>query len=942
MITFHQQLVDHVFKETPLDALKDHCFVFPTKRGGLFFKRALVKKFEHQDFMLPVLYSIEEFVEALTGMSITDELTLLFELFKIYQKEDKHLQFDDFYAWGKIILKDYDEIDRYMADARKIYHSLQDIKEIDHLFDQSEELREIVERYRTLTERQAKSALLTKFKRIWENVGKVYEVYQEQLVNQEKAYGGMLYRNLANILTQESLEHRFEQYHFCGFNALSKSEELIFDALHKGGKARIYWDVDEYYLNDPKEEAGDFIREYTLKWPDSVIFDAQSLNTTKKVRLQAIPQSIGQVHLAAEQVSVLLGEGFKPEKTAIVLADEKLLVPLLYALPMDEHKVNVTMGYPLKATVVFDFLLSFMDLIIKSREEQGERLIHMYDLKPFLSNAYATIFQEGLYDEISQWAIKEKRTKILASELNEMFRSQELKKLFEIRSEWPSIYSGIKTYLTTLFYCFKEEESGLTDREFIYFLLKSLNQFNDYLSDKEGLSLKLAKKILQEHFRSVKVPFEGEPVQGVQVMGFLETRTLDFEHVIMVSTNEGKIPAARNLNSYIPFGLRRLFELPTFEEQDAIYAYHFKRLIQRAENVHFIYDNSTSGDSTGEKSRFILQQLKLYKPLTNIQVEEFKYDGQVDELPKSVEVSIEKGPEVVSLLKRFTIEGKEAYLSPTSLSTYINCPLQFYLQHVARFREIEAIEEDIDARNLGNVVHLVLELLYKDYQGKTITAEEVKGLSKQIEKRLDEALQQEKIVQRQQKLSGKDHVTKKVMQQVIQKVLDLDAQDAPFEVVGLEQKGYEYLVPVEGGLSAKISGTIDRMDRKDGILRITDYKTGKADFVSTHKKDLDQVLDEYFKDPKVKSGFQAYLYAVLTKPHFNESTQVGITVLKRLGDGTQWLNKAKPLGDQELDGFAQRLDAMVKEIFDTSIPFTQTEDPERCQYCSFKKICRRE
>lgn len=948
MKSFHEQLVDHISSSYELSELKDHCFIFPTKRGGLFFKRALQAQHQTQDFMFPVLYSIEEFVETLTGMTITDELTLLFELYKVYQKEDRQangkeseLQFDDFYAWGKIILKDYDEIDRYLADAKKIYSSLQNIKEIDFVFGQTDEFREIVSRYRTLTERLEKTKLLTEFKRIWENVGKVYEVYQEQLIKQEKAYGGMLYRNLANVLANEDIDHRFKQYHFCGFNALSKSEEVIFDALYKAQKAQLYWDVDNYYLNDPKEEAGDFIRVYMQKWEQSVAFDANSLESPKQVSVHAIPQSIGQVHLAAQQVTNLLSKGVQPEKTAIVLADEKLLVPLLYALPMAEHKVNVTMGYPLRSTVVFDFLLGFMDVMLKSRINEGDRVFHLYDLKPLISNAYAAVFDNELYDRVHQWSISEKRTKITLNELKVLLKAKELEALFQVESNWSSIYQGLKVYLTSVFYHFKESNSGQTDQEFIYFLLKSLNQFNDYLVDKEGFSLKLIKKILQEYFRSVKVPFEGEPVQGVQVMGFLETRTLDFEHVVVVSANEGKIPAGRSLNSYIPFGLRRVFSLPTFEEQDAIYAYHFKRLIQRAEDVHFVYDNSTSGDSTGEKSRFILQQLKLYQSLDHYQVQELQYEGQTDGLAGEVKVEVQKSQEVQDLLQRFTLEASEAFLSPTSLSTYINCPLQFYLRHVARFKELEAVEEDIDARNLGNVVHRVLELLYLDKEGQEVDAEQIKQLRPKVEKLLEKTLEEEKIVQSNQTLTGKDRVTKQIMLQVIQKVLNQDIEDAPFEVVGLERSGYEYLVDVDGGKKARVSGTIDRMDKKNDVLRIIDYKTGKADFISSRNKDLDDILDEYFEDPDVKSGFQAYLYAQLTRPHYQLPTKVGITVLKKLNEGTKWLNAGKTLGEDEMEGFGQRLDTMVKEIFDPNVPFVQTEDPKRCKFCDFKKICRR-
>ena len=694
--------------------------------------------------LLPAIYSIEDFVQKLTGLTITDELTLLFHLFKIYQKKQPELQFDDFYAWGKIILKDYDEIDRYMANAKQIYIDLQNIKELDTEFGITEEYRLIIERYRTLTERKEKTDLLTKFLEIWKEVGAVYEVYQEELLKEEKAYGGMLYRNLANLLSQETINHEFDFYHLCGFNALSKAEEIIFDSLVKTEKAQLYWDVDDYYLLDPKEEAGDFLREYIAKWPDSIVFDSKSLTKEKQVTIHGVPQQMTQSQLGADLVTQMLDEGAKPEETAIVLADEKLLIPLLYAMPMHDRKVNVTMGYPMRSTIIFDFVLSYLELIRKAKKEGDDLIFYVYDLKPFLSNAYAAVFDSQIYRQVNAWLVKTKRRNISLKELSKLTSNTGLLTLLSVGDRWTDLYEGLKLYLTLAFYEFKEKEGPQTDQEFIYFFIKTLNQLNNYLTDRKDFSLKLIKKIVQEYFRSVKIPFEGEPIQGVQIMGFLESRTLDFKQVIVLSANEGKLPTPRNLNSYIPYGLRRVFELPTFEEQDAIYAYHFKRLIQRAESVHFVYDHSIKGDSTGERSRFILQQqyVCLYANHENIVLSERFYESLIPKVQNDVSIAIEKSSKVKALLSHFKFEedNDANYLSPTSLTNYITCPLKFYFQHVAGIRELEDVEEDIDARNLGIVVHEVLEYLYTPWLGKEVSAEQVKLLKGLVEKELEESL----------------------------------------------------------------------------------------------------------------------------------------------------------------------------------------------------------
>lgn len=943
MKTFHESLVAHI-EPGSLQELKGHCYVFPTKRGGVFFKRALLERFGDQNFILPTVLSIEDLVQQMTGVSISDELTLLFNLYQVYKKRDKDLAFDKFYAWGKVILKDYDEIDRYMADAKQIYAALQNIKEIDHVFGYNDELRGIIERFRTLTEKQEKTKLLTEFLKIWQEVGNVYGEYQDILLKEEKAYGGMLYRNLAEILKQEHFEHRYTHYHICGFNALSKAEEVIFDALVKAKMATLYWDVDTYYLRDKQEEAGDFVRAHEQKWPDSVWINADSLSEGKNVTVHAVPQLMGQAHLAAELMAKVVALGAKPEESAIVLADEKLLLPLLYAIPLEDQKVNVTMGYPMKSTVVYDFALSYLELMRRAKEVDGDTIFHVYDLRPFLSNAYTAIFQEGIYDHLNHWFVQEKKNKVSLRALMERIKSPELRALLSTGKDWEVLSAGFKTYLTTVFYHFKESEKGIADREFIYFFLKSLNQLNDYLKNRDGFSLRLIKKIIQEHFRSIKIPFEGEPVRGFQIMGFLETRTLDFKNVIILSTNEGKIPAARNLNSYIPYGLRKVFDLPTFEEQDAIYAYHFKRLMQRAENVHFIYDNTVAADSTGEVSRFVLQQIRRYKKLPGYNVQEKTYEGIIPPQVNKRTISIEKRPEVMQMLERYLV-GNEAgkFLSPTSLTTYVSCPLKFYFQYVARFSEQDQVEEDIDARNLGIVVHEVLEKLYTPYLDREINAEQIKLLKGLIEKQLLLSLEENKIIQPNQQLAGRDLVTKQVMEQMVHKVLDLDQRLTPFKMVGLEKSDYRYQVLLPSGQVAELGGTIDRIDEKGGVTQIVDYKTGKVALASASSLRLpaEEYIDAYFQKPELKSGFQGYLYALLTKGHLSDQTRIGILSMRHLSQGTQWLRGGGLIPQDVIEAFDIRLKEMVLEIYNLEIPFTQTEDLKQCEYCAFNRVCRR-
>jgi len=943
MKTFHQSLVDQINKED-LPALKGHCYVFPTKRAGVFFRQKLLTTFSTENFFLPAILSIEEFVEKLTKRSITDELSLLFELFKVYQKRDKLLDFDRFYAWGKIILKDYDEIDRYMADAKRIYHGLQDLKEIEDVFGFNDEIREIVANFRTITDKKEKTKLLTDFLKIWEAVGHVYQEFQISLNNKQLCYGGILYRNLAENVGDSSFKHPYKFYHICGFNALSKSEEVIFDQLMQQKIGQIYWDADKLYLNDEREEAGNFLREYRDKWPGSVWFIEDSLSQNKTVSIKAVPQSIGQAHIGAQLLAEGADKGWRPEQTAIVLADEKLLLPVLYAIPFNEQKVNVTMGYPTRLTVAFDLVLSYLEVFRKSVNKGNEVMVYVFDLKPLLSNAYLSMLEPQLYEKVINWSIKQKKTKLSITDLNAQLESKDLRFFFDVSPTWEGLFEQIQKILTTIFYRFKLADENPIDREFIYFFLKEFNKISTYLTERtEQLSLKLIKKIVQEHFKVAKIPFEGEPVEGFQIMGFLETRTLDFKNVIVLSANEGKLPAQRSMNTYIPFALRRAFGLPTFEEQDAIYAYHFKRLLQRAENIHFTYDSEVSKDSSGEKSRFILQLLRKYEGLPNITVIQQQYTGKLLPVDNSEkEISITKTKEVLLNMNRYLVGSEEGkFLSPTSLTTYITCQLRFYFQYVLRIFETDDVEEDIDARNFGIVVHRVLELLYAPWLDKELSSTDIKGLEKLVAKKVEVVLEEEKIIQENQNLIGKDVLTQSIMQRLVLKILQTDQKQAPFTITGLERNDFDHQIQLENNRTVKLSGVVDRIDQKDGITRIVDYKTGQVKLASTQliKKPVEDYMDAYFDNPELKTGFQGYFYGLLCSTELQNDFQVGILGMREMSKGVQWLQQGRTISGDLMVAFESRLLSLVKEIYDPTKIFSQTTETKRCEYCPYNRIC---
>ena len=945
-----------------LPALRHQCYVFPTKRAGVFFKKALLRQFKGSHpkgtgFFLPAILTIEEFIEKLTRQSVTDELTLLFELFRLYQQREKDLDFDRFYAWGRVILKDYDEIDRYLANASEIYSDLQQLKEVEHVFGFNDELREIMANFRSLTDKQEKNRMLTKFLKIWQAVGKVYVRFQEVLLEKHYAYAGMLYRRLAEGVGETSFEHPFRFYHFCGFNALSRAEEEIFDQLYQREMAQMYWDVDALYMDDPREEAGHFLRQYRKKWPDTVWLTMDSRVGHKAVTISAVAQSVGQAHVAAQILSQAAEECQNPEQMAIVLPDEKLLLPLLYALPLEEHRVNVSMGYPVKFTVAYDLVDSFLDLYRKARAQGENLLVNLAQLKPVLSNAYLSALEPQVYEKVIGWSNDNKKNRLSLEELAGQLEKPELKSLFAASTHpkgtgWQSLLQSLTDYLTQVFYHFEGKDESQRDRhktdlEFIYFFLKEFNKISGYLHEKgEGLSLKIVKKLVREHFKFAKIPFEGEPVEGFQIMGFLETRTLDFKNVMVLSANEGKVPQQRSMSSYIPYALRKVFGLPTFEEQDARYAYHFKRLLQRAENVHFIYDSEVGSDSSGEQSRFILQQLLKYKGRPNIQVKTRQFTGRLNPVAASEQqMAIDKTPGVLAAMNCYLADGGKS-LSPTSLTTYVTCPLRFYFQYVLRIKEQEEAAEEIDARNFGIVVHEVLELLYQPWLGKEISQSQIAALEKLVEKKVAEVLEKNDIVQEFQELAGKDLLTRQIMQRLITKILKLDQKQAPFTVKELERKYQDYLIALPKGTGAdgqkvKLGGTVDRIDEKAGITRILDYKTGRVKLAPAAdlKKPVAEYIAQYFTNPDLKSGFQGYFYGLLMRKELAGEFQIGILGMRQLNKGTQWLQGGRSIAPDYLQAFEEQLKAMVQEIYDPTIPFKQTEDIKHCGYCPYNRIC---
>ena len=709
MEKFISRIIDEI-DATDFDQLRKRCYIFPTKRGGLYFESFLKNKYSDKVFWAPKVLSIKEFVEFMVGRKITDSMTLLFELFDVYKVMDPegNLEtFEKFYPWGEILLKDFDEIDKYLVDAEKLFQNIYDIKEMEARFGMEDPAIEAINKFRSIISGQDKTELLKKFLTVWKMVGKIYQSFKQNLSDKKMAFEGMLYKELLNLFTTQTDKSNYTEFHFCGFNALSNAEEAIFDVLLKQKRATLYWDADPVYMDTRYwHEAGWFLKKYKQKWEDNENckwFYCNMLKEQKNIQIIGAVQNMAQVKITSELLKQNFTEAnIEKADTAIVLANEQLLIPALYALPKNVKETNVTMGYPAFQSSISTLLQKILDLQIIRSGKGDKSYFRSEELIAVLKNSNIQILCKKNLGEINHWILNNRRNFISLADIKEKVKNELTLSIFEPKKKASEMMHFLVSFSRNLFQAFhrnykNKKEQNIEDPElkneldFLYNFIEHLSAFGGRIErNLNRLNLSLLRKMLTESLRSLKVPFNGDSLRGLQVMGFLETRTLDFENLYLLSANETHLPAERKLNSFVPYSVRKAFQMPTFEEQDAIYSYHFYRLLQRAKNVFLLYDTEPkSGLNVGEQSRFLKQLLRLVKDERNqsaINISEIKYDNTAPKEQKAKEIiSIEKTPEVLDKMNIYllnnngNVSGEETKsFSPTSLSNYIECSLRFY------------------------------------------------------------------------------------------------------------------------------------------------------------------------------------------------------------------------------------------------------------------------
>ncbi len=736
----------------------------------------------------------------------------------------------------------------------------------------------------------------------------------------------------------------WNRIYFAGFNSLNKCEEEIINKLVKDGIAEIFWDCDNYYIEDEMQEAGYFLRKNFKSFKiDNPHWIDNNLQSEKKIlNVTGIPLKVGEAKLAGSIIKKLSEEkDFIPEKTAIVIVEENMILPVLYSLPDSIPALNVTMGFRFKSTPLYNLLQLLKSLQNNLKSAGGRAKFYHKDVSGILLHPYIKIFNPDynyiLYRRISdENFVYPGKSDLIKEDTPEI-----LKAIFREAGNIGGIFNYIRVIIEMISDKFEKEQTAYEkfQLEYIYTLILQLNRFEDILNKyKTSITEETFWKILVDILGNVSIPLTGEPLKGLQIMGLLETRAIDFDNVIILSMNEGVIPAGKVQNSFIPYPLRKAFRMPVYQDNDAITAYYILRLMQRAKNINLIY-NTEADESSGEISRYLLQiEYELAKFNNNIT---FSHSSASTEAVfiKKKKINIKKSDDILKQLQN--IKG----FSATAISDYLNCKLQFYLKRIARLKEEEDVLEVLDSASLGSVLHKVMEILYTPYLNKLITNKELELISKRLDIEYDsifiEGLKSLKKENIDINIQGRNILIKSIIRKLAERIIKKDIEYAPFTIAGLELtlKGMK---KVNDDTMITLTGKIDRLEKKDDVYRIIDYKTSASEIRKLNIDNSVEFFEKLITNSKYKETFQILFYSYLfLEENPGAKVNPGLYLIR---DSKRFLQfvKDNSLDTEEIKKFEITLNLVLEELFNPEIEFTQTEDESRCVYCDFKSICYRE
>lgn len=948
---FLETLAKHILHEAS-DNLTDHCFVFPNRRSGLFFNRFLVKHATGTQWA-PKTVTINELMQDLSGYVVADQLDILFTLYDIYlEVAPLPEQFDSFYPWGEMMINDFDNLDKYMVDPESIFRNIKELKEIDDVFgDLEKEEVEFIRKFWKSFHQGGSTREKDMFLTTWKMLPGLYRSLKKQLTEREEGYEGMLYRNVAEMdmvnLTEKLTS---AHYSFIGFNALSQSEKRLFSKLRNKGMASFYWDYDERYIRDEFMEAGRFMRDNIVQFPPPVNLDIfNSLDNERDIRIFNLPSDVLQAKTVHQILSERTNTIVEANDTAIVACNENLLMPVLVSLPDQVNLVNITMGYPFSNTPLYSFTEGLLRLYRNTRKNRdGTIKFYNKDVLSVLNHQYYQLISNEDPSGVIRNIIHENRVYVDP----DFFTGEFAGMIFRQVSTTSELCQWLDKLLLFILDRLQTEEQHQyreLEKEYVLVMLSRLNKLSQIIDGRPELELQTFIKLFKRIMSGQRIPFTGEPLAGLQVMGILETRLLDFDNVIMLSVNEDIMPRSSAGHSFIPYSFRYAYGLPTREDMDAIYAYYFYRIIQRAKKVDLLFKGAAEGVRSGEMSRYLYQMKYDYdavmvRPVLSVHASD-----------KSA-ISIDKSPEIISVLEKYMDGDEEGrYFSPSALNTYIECSLKFYFRKVTRIKEQEELLEELDAIGFGNILHHAIHELYeKISEGKEeLTREDLISLKTgdQVDSTLEDVFAREFYKSGKKRIiEGSNLVIIAILKKYLLKIIDTDAGIAPISMLDLE-KDYKVIRNIRTGqgiIPVLLGGKIDRIDRPhNGITRIIDYKTGGTEQVF-------QSIDSLFEKDALnrnKEAFQAFVYASLyLDKNPEQEVMPGLYIVRkmfgenyspefRMGEP----NHKMPLQNfkEYYEKFNERLEILLEEIFNPDIPFTQTLNTAYCKYCDFNGICDR-
>lgn len=927
--------------------------VFPNKRASLFINEHLAR-LSDRPIWSPSYLTISDLFRRHSSLAVGDSVKLICDLHKSFNAcTGKDETLDMFYGWGQLLLSDFDDIDKNMADAHQVFGNLKNIHELDDISYLTETQKEILKKFFNQFDEDHDTELKRRFLDLWSHLEDIYHDFNRRLSEQHIAYEGALYRQVA---LDENIDFQFDHYIFVGFNVIQKVEQTLFKRLKQLGKAKFYWDYDHYYMADEKQEAGHYIRQYLDIFPNELeSFSTeiyQGFSQSKDITYLSAPTE----NIQARYITEWLRENGRMQagkNTAIVLCDESLLQTVVHCIPPEAEKINITTGYPLAQSPVASLITQLITLHVAGRIFNTPKY-KLASVKAVLRHPYASYISENHAALVAR--LEEERCYYPTRD--QLSGDEGLALLFADVEDGDNNLSLTQWMLSILKHVALQGSNNEDAffQESVFRMYTLLNRIADLI--KAGdlyVNRTTYERLVIQLIQSTGIPFHGEPVQGIQVMGVLETRNLDFDHVLVLSCNEGNMPKGINDASFIPHAIRDTHGLTTAQHKVAIYAYYFHRLLQRATDITLTYNNSTEGVHTGEMSRFMLQLMVE----SNHHIHRYSMlSGQTTKRHDTQH--IEKSEEVMQVLHHIK------QLSPTAINRYLRCPLQFYYNTIASIKEPRP-EDDIDSRMFGNIFHRSAELVFSYLKEKSnvIQASDIHDLrtkGNRIDMFVDRAFNEElfnvKAHSHQPQYNGLQLINRKIIIDYLKRLLKIDEQQAPFVIKSLEESVSTSLTfqTEQGPHTITVSGIIDRLDEvtdPDGTrrIRVIDYKTGKPmDSVPIDVEDIfnDENLTKKHKDYYL----QTFLYAAIVKyhpglnPHNLPVSPALIFIQQTSADA---YDPTLVLGSEKVydmahcyADFKERLQQLLTQIYDASLPFYPTTDRKRCEFCPYNKLCDRQ